>query len=117
MRRNFVTLRVQILHLAVVGPLVRDVECGTQRAAVRVDTSLLEQIVVQLLVQVVNGVVEGQQDQLGNGLNGQVTFWLRAASNHAVMRDFKCEGEFCSDSNGGESIGRYEIKRMRWIAI
>lgn len=55
---NFVTGCVQILHLAVVGPLVGHVERRRDGTAVRVFTSLLEQIGVKALVQVVHGIVE-----------------------------------------------------------
>ena len=56
--------RVEILHLAVVGPLVRDVERGRDRAAVRVVAALFEQVGVEALVQVVHRVVERQQHYL-----------------------------------------------------
>ena len=55
---------VQVLHLLVVGPLVRHVERGSDRAAVRVDPVILEHVLVQALVEVVDRVVEGEQDKL-----------------------------------------------------
>lgn len=65
------SIGVEVLHLAVVGPLVGHVEGGRDRTAVGVDPALLEQIRVQLLVQIVHGVVEGQEDDLGDAFNGQ----------------------------------------------
>lgn len=63
---------VEVLHLAVVRPLVGHVEGGTDGTAVGVDASLLEQVHVQLLVQVVDRVVEGEQHDLGHLLHGHV---------------------------------------------
>ena len=55
---------VQVLHLLVVGPLVRDVEGGRDRAAVGVDAVVLKHVLVQALVEVVDRVVEGEEDKL-----------------------------------------------------
>jgi hypothetical protein len=63
-RGHFVSVGVQVLHLAVVGPFVRHVEGGGDGAAVGVDASALKQRLVQALVQVVDGVVEGEQHDL-----------------------------------------------------
>lgn len=60
------SIGVQVLYLAVVGPLVRHVEGGRDGAPVRVDTAALEQILVELFVQIVDGIVEGQQHNLGH---------------------------------------------------
>ena len=54
---------VEVLHLSVVRPLVGHVEGGLHGAAVGVVTPL-EQIFVELLVQVVHGIVEGEEDEL-----------------------------------------------------
>lgn len=67
-------LRVQILHLTIVGPFVGHIESGAQRTTVGVDASFLEQIVVQLLVEIVDRVIEGEQHQLGHRLDGHVAF-------------------------------------------
>ena len=55
---------VEILHLAVVGPLVGDVEGGGDGAAVWILSPFLEQVDVQALVQVVHRVVERQENDL-----------------------------------------------------
>lgn len=55
---------IEILNLAVVGPLVGHVEGGRDGTAVGVLPSLLEQVGVETLVQVVHGIVEGQEDDL-----------------------------------------------------
>lgn len=55
---------IEILHLAVVGPLVRDVKCGGDGAAVGVESALFEEIGEEFLVQVVDGIVKRQQDNL-----------------------------------------------------
>ena len=52
-------------HLAVVRPLVADVERCLDWAAVGV-VAVAEQILVELLVEVVDGIVEGEEDKLGN---------------------------------------------------
>uniref|UniRef100_A0A8D8ACU8 (northern house mosquito) hypothetical protein n=1 Tax=Culex pipiens TaxID=7175 RepID=A0A8D8ACU8_CULPI len=69
---HLVSIGVQVLHLAVVGPLVRHVEGSGDGASVRVHAAALEQVLVQLFVQVVDGVVEGEQHNLGHLLDGQI---------------------------------------------
>lgn len=49
-RGNLVPSRVQVLNLAVVGPLVRDVKRSSDRTAVRVETASFEQVGIQILV-------------------------------------------------------------------
>lgn len=58
MGRNFVTIRVQILDLTVVSPFVRNVECGGNGTAVRVDSAFFEKVHVQAFIQIVDRVVE-----------------------------------------------------------
>lgn len=64
---------IEILDLAVVGPLVGHIEGGRDGTAVRVLPSLLEQVGVETLVQVVHGIVEGQEDDLWYFLREIVT--------------------------------------------
>lgn len=66
--RDLVPVSPQVLDLFVVGPLVREVVRGRDRTAVGVLPTLLEHLGVQLAVDVVDGVVEGQEHQLGRGL-------------------------------------------------
>lgn len=72
-RGDLVARRVQVLHLAVIRPLVGHVEGGRDGAAVGVGAALLEQVRVEALVQVVDGVVEREQHDLGHLLGEQVT--------------------------------------------
>ena len=65
---NLVPVGPQVLNLLVVGPLVRHVERGRDRAAVRVLAARLEHLLVQLAVNVVDRVVEGEEHQLRSGL-------------------------------------------------
>ena len=60
---------VNILHVAVVRPLVADVEGGRDGAAVGVVAVVAEDVLVQALVQVADGVVERQHDNLDGFLN------------------------------------------------
>lgn len=90
-RGHLVTFGVQILHLTVVGPLVRHVESGAQRATVRIDASLIEQIVVQLLVQIVDRIVEGEQHQLRDALHGQIACLSSSPPMMTMMWRFVCE--------------------------
>lgn len=55
---------IEILNLAVVGPLVGHVEGGRDGTAVGVLSSLLKQVGIETLVQVVHGVVKGEKDDL-----------------------------------------------------
>lgn len=70
------TGRVEILNLAVVGPLVGDVERGRDGATVRIFPPFLEQIGVQSLVQIVHGVVERQENDLRYLLRKVVTYFF-----------------------------------------
>ena len=65
-------LVIQLVYHGVVGVLVRDVEGGVDGAAVRVLLALREQLLrVEFPVPVVDGVVEGDDDHLGDVLRGQ----------------------------------------------
>ncbi len=77
-RGDLVTGGVEALHLSVIGPLVRHVEGGLQRAAVRVLAARVEQVAVELLVEVVDRVVERQQHDLRCVARFQATYRLRA---------------------------------------
>lgn len=61
---HLVAFGVQTLNLTVISPLVGDVESGGDRASVRVDAAPSEEVGVQLFVQVVDGVVKRQQNDL-----------------------------------------------------
>lgn len=63
-RRHFVAVCIEILHLAIVCPFVRDVKGRRDRAAVRILTAVFEQFAVQGFVKVVYGVVESKQNDL-----------------------------------------------------
>lgn len=71
---HFVTVWVQVLNLTVVSPLVRNVERGRDWASVGVDATAFKEISVQLFVQVIDGIVECQQDNLWNLFDGHVSF-------------------------------------------
>lgn len=58
-------IRVQVLDLTIIRPLVRHIEGGTDGTSVWIDSALIEQIRVQLLVQVIDRIVEGQEHYLG----------------------------------------------------
>ena len=73
-------------HLAIVRPLVADVERRLDWAAVGV-VAVAEQILVKLLVEVVDGVVEGEEDELRD-LVSRVAAGDVAAAAVAVLRRF-----------------------------
>lgn len=75
------TRGVQVLDLTVICPLMRNVEGCGDGAAVGVGAAFLEQILVQALVQVVDGVVEGEQHDLGDLLRGKITCRRRIGRN------------------------------------
>lgn len=72
MRSHLMTVWVQVLHLTVIGPLVRDVKSGGDWTTIGIDAVTLEEILVQLLVQIVHRVVEGQQHDLRHLLDRHV---------------------------------------------
>ena len=69
MGSDFVSVCVNVLNLAVVRPLVADVEGGRDGAAIGVVSVRAEDVFVKVLVQVAHGVVEGQDDQLNGFLD------------------------------------------------
>jgi hypothetical protein len=44
------TIRIEVLHLAVVGPFVADVECARDGAAIWVEPVMLENLFVQVVI-------------------------------------------------------------------
>ncbi len=63
------TVGVNVLHVAVVSPLVTDVEGGRDGAAVGVVAVVAEDVLVQAFVEVADGVVERQHDDLDGFLS------------------------------------------------
>jgi len=70
---NLVAGGIEILDLAVVGPFVGHVEGGRDGTAIGILSSLLEQVGVQTLVQIVHRVVERQENDLRYLLRQVVT--------------------------------------------
>lgn len=69
---DLVALAMHLLHGRVVGVLVRHEKGGLDVAAVGVLAAPVEQLLVQLDVVVVNGVVEGDGDHLRHFGGGKV---------------------------------------------
>lgn len=63
-RRHFVAVCIEILHLAIICPFVRDVKGRRDWTAVRILTAVFEEFAVQGFVKVVYGVVESKQNDL-----------------------------------------------------
>lgn len=82
-RRHFVAVRIEILHLAIICPFVRDVKRRRDRAAVRILTAVFEQIAVQRFIKVVHGVVESEQNDLRRLLDRDTTC-VRVSQLHRV---------------------------------
>ena len=83
-----VTGRVQILNLAVIRPLVRHVESRGNGTAIRIFPSVLEQVGVQALVQIIDRVIEGQHHYLWYLLRQIITcfvFFLSIGSQSKVV--------------------------------
>lgn len=68
------TVGIKILHLAVISPFVGNIKRRGNGAAVWINASLLEEISVQLLVEVVDRIVEGQQNNLRHLFDGHIDF-------------------------------------------
>ena len=96
---NLVTIGIEVLHLGVVRPLVGHVEGGLHGAAVRV-VAVLEQIFVKLLVEIVDGVIEGEQDEL-RYLVGRKSSRDISAATVAILENKTC------NLTGGASIQNY----------
>jgi len=76
---DLVAVRVQVLHLRVVRPLMGNVKRRLDWATVGVD-SVVEEFLEELFVETVDGVVEGEEDELRNALLGQVSGNVGAAA-------------------------------------
>ena len=84
---NLVAVGVQVLHLGVVRPLVGHVEGGLDGAAIGVEPPSKE-ILVELLVQVVDSIVEGKKNELGD-LVSSVAPGDVLASTVAILKKYK----------------------------
>ena len=60
---NLMALGVQVLHLAIVSPLVGDVESCCRVTAIRVGTTL-EQSGVEVVVEVIDCIVKCEKNKL-----------------------------------------------------
>jgi len=67
-----VSVSIQVLHLSIVCPLMRHIECSLDRTTVRVE-STSEKIFVELFVEVIDGVIEGKKNKLGDLVSGITT--------------------------------------------
>lgn len=56
---------IKILHLAIVCPLVRNVECCLDGTPIGI-ISVLEQSIKELLIETIDGIVKGQENKLGD---------------------------------------------------
>lgn len=74
---------IEILHLAIVCPFMRDVKSRRDWAAVRILTAIIEQLAVQGIVKVVYGIVESEQNDLRRLLDRNTTC---ASQLHYVAR-------------------------------
>lgn len=72
MDSNFVPLAVRLLHGGVVGVLVRNEEGGLDVTAVGILSVSVKDVLVQLDVVVVDGIIECDGDHLGNVFGWQV---------------------------------------------
>lgn len=104
---------VEILHLAVVCPLVGHVEGGRDGTAVRVLSSLLEQVGIQALVQVVHGIVEGQEYDLWYLLRQVVTCSFRDRDSECDSRGVGWRKWEEGDQGGERAVGEKQEKRER----
>lgn len=67
------SLAVRLLHGRVVGVLVRDEEAGLDVAAIGILSVSVEDVLVQLNVVVVDGIIECDCDHLGNIFGWEVS--------------------------------------------
>ena len=119
---HLVSVRVHVLDLAVVRPLVRDVERRRDGAAVRVLAPVLEEVDVELAIQVVNGVVEGQQDDLRRVLGGNATCEGRrgrgcARARRSVPSDVSTRTEHVPVSGGRARPCEISVLRLRLVGM
>lgn len=79
-------LAMCLLHSGVVGVLVRYEEGGFDVAAVGVFAVSVEDVLVQLDVIIVNGIIESDGDHLGNILRWEVSRDRRAVLGAETVR-------------------------------
>ena len=85
---NLVTIGIEVLHLGVVCPLVGHVEGRLDWTAVGVEPSPKE-VFVELLVEIVDSIVEGKEDELRN-LVSSVAPGDVFASTVAILKYIHC---------------------------
>ena len=61
---NFMAVWVYILHMAVISPFVWHVKCGRNGTPVGVPSDRVENALIEFLVEVIEAVVKGKDDQL-----------------------------------------------------
>ena len=52
-------------HLSIVSPLVGHVESGLDGTSIGIESSS-EEVFIELLVQIIDGIIEGEEDKLRN---------------------------------------------------
>lgn len=90
MRRNFMSTRVQGLHLAVIGPFVRHIKSADQRTSVRILAARVEYLFVQFPIQIVDRVVEREQHQLRRFFVSQVSCEIEPKVNRKISSILCC---------------------------
>ena len=73
---NFMTIGIQVLDLAIVGPFVGDIEGRFDWALVGVSSTLGKEIFEELLIETVNSIVKGQQYKLRYVLPKKIRYKL-----------------------------------------
>ena len=64
MRGHLMSSRIQCLDLTIVCPFVRDIKSAKRRTSVWVLLSVVEDLFIDFPVQVINGIIEGNHDNL-----------------------------------------------------
>lgn len=93
MTSNLHVCSVQVLHLRIVSPLVRYVKCGCDWATVRIDSAALENIGVNSFIDIIDGIVKSQQNDLRRMVCRNST-WFCTNHKHRMVQFEKCQKLF-----------------------
>lgn len=61
---DLMTGSIQVLNLAIVGPLVGHIHGGHDWTAIGVYAAIFEEFLVKLLIEVIHRVIKGEQNEL-----------------------------------------------------
>ena len=99
------TLSVKILYLGVIGPFMTNIHGRQDGTPVGVDTTILKQVSVKLLIEIIYRVVKGEHNELGR-LGRANTTWTDVGEAGQVDRQAGRQSSSRVHVQAGRQAGR-----------